>query len=87
MSTVTRRTALKLSAAAAFVPALPVVSLADPAPQHALTVFGAPKHGPDFTHFDYVNPDAPKGGSMRMTPSAFGYNQNPTTFDTFNMLI
>jgi microcin C transport system substrate-binding protein len=31
---------------------------------HALTVFGAPKYGPDFRHFDYVNPAAPKGGTL-----------------------
>lgn len=29
---------------------------------HAFTLFGEPKYGPDFRHFDYVNPDAPKGG-------------------------
>ena len=27
---------------------------------------GEPKYGPDFTHFGYVNPDAPKGGSLRL---------------------
>jgi microcin C transport system substrate-binding protein len=54
---------------------------------HAITVFGAPKHGPDFTHFDYANPDAPKGGEMRLIPSSFGWNQNPNTFDTFNTYI
>ena len=30
--------------------------------QHALVMHGKPKYGPDFKHFDYVNPDAPKGG-------------------------
>lgn len=33
---------------------------------HALSLIGAPKHGPDFTHFDWVNPSAPKGGTVRM---------------------
>ncbi|WP_024682331.1 extracellular solute-binding protein [Pseudomonas syringae] len=33
---------------------------------HALTVYGeAPRYPPDFRHLDYVNPDAPKGGSFR----------------------
>ena len=27
---------------------------------------GEPDYPPDFTHFDYVNPDAPKGGTMAM---------------------
>ena len=30
--------------------------------QHALVMHGKAKYGPDFKHFDYVNPDAPKGG-------------------------
>lgn len=42
-------------------------------PQHALTVYGeAPKYPADFTHFDYVNPDAPKGGSMRRSAIEIG---------------
>src|SRR5262245_22824927 len=32
---------------------------------HALSLIGAPKHGPNFTHFDWVNPNAPKGGRVR----------------------
>jgi|GEM_PF-4093049 len=27
------------------------------------TLYGKLKYGPDFKHFDYVNPDAPKGGT------------------------
>nr|WP_232372587.1 extracellular solute-binding protein [Acuticoccus mangrovi] len=56
-------------------------------PQHAITVFGPAKHAAGFTHFDYVNPDAPKGGEIRLLPASFGYNQNPLTFNTFNMYI
>ena len=33
--------------------------------RHALTLFSDIKYGPDFKHFDYVNPDAPKGGRLR----------------------
>ncbi len=47
------------------------------APVHAIAMHGTPKYGPDFKHFDYVNPDAPKGGTVRL--SAVG-----DTFDTFN---
>ena len=32
---------------------------------HGYAVFGTLKYGPDFTHYDYVNPDAPKGGTYR----------------------
>jgi microcin C transport system substrate-binding protein len=46
---------------------------------HAFAAYGAPKYGPDFKHFDYVNPDAPKGGTLRL--------KNPdrrTSFDKYN---
>ncbi|MBD8482893.1 extracellular solute-binding protein [Pseudomonas coleopterorum] len=41
-------------------------SVAHAAPQHALTLYDeAPKYPADFKHYDYVNPDAPKGGTFR----------------------
>ncbi|MCK8515518.1 extracellular solute-binding protein [Methylonatrum kenyense] len=49
------------------------------AADHGLSLHGDLKYGPDFTHFDYVNPDAPKGGSVRL--SALG------TFDNLNPYI
>ncbi|ASK33943.1 hypothetical protein CEK62_05855 [Alcanivorax sp. N3-2A] len=33
---------------------------------HAIAMHGEPKYGPDFSHFDYVNPDAPKGGQLKL---------------------
>lgn len=45
---------------------------------HALAMHGLPKYERDFDHFDYVNPNAPKGGSVRL--HAIG------TFDTLNHL-
>lgn len=50
------------------------------APQHALTLYDEPpKYPADFKHFDYVNPDAPKGGTFRQ--SSFG------GFDSLNPFI
>jgi microcin C transport system substrate-binding protein len=49
------------------------------APSHGLSLFGDLKYGPDFTHFDYANPNAPKGGTMRL--AAIG------TFDSLNPYI
>ena len=46
---------------------------------HALAMHGQPKYGPDFTHFDYVNPQAPRGGMLRLA--------NDGTFDSFNPFI
>ncbi len=31
---------------------------------HGVSLYDTPKYGPDFTHYDYVNPDAPKGGEL-----------------------
>jgi len=43
------------------------------APQHALTVYGEPaKYPAGFSHFDYVNPDAPKGGSLKRSAIEVG---------------
>jgi microcin C transport system substrate-binding protein len=33
---------------------------------HAIAMHGEPKYPPGFRHFDYVNPDAPKGGELRL---------------------
>lgn len=36
--------------------------------QHALTLYDEPpKYAADFTHFDYVNPEAPKGGTLHLS--------------------
>ena len=48
-------------------------------PKHAIALHGEPKYGPDFEHLSYVNPDAPKGGTLRL--SAIG------TFDSLNPFI
>ena len=33
--------------------------------RHGLSLFGSLKYDADFEHFEYVNPDAPKGGTLR----------------------
>ena len=43
---------------------------------HGMALGAAPKYGPGFTHFAYVNPEAPKGGELKL--SAMG------TFDKLN---
>ncbi|HEY6023484.1 MAG TPA: extracellular solute-binding protein [Pseudolabrys sp.] len=47
--------------------------------KHALSLFGEIKYPAGFKHFDYVNADAPQGGTVRQV--AFG------TFDNFNTVI
>lgn len=46
---------------------------------HGLAMTGAPKYPADFSHFEYANPQAPKGGSIHL--SAMG------TFDSLNPFI
>lgn len=49
-------------------------------PRHAITLYDEPpKYPADFQHFDYVNPDAPKGGTLRQ--------QSVGGFDSFNPFI
>ncbi|MES2360776.1 MAG: extracellular solute-binding protein [Pseudomonadota bacterium] len=66
-----------------FLRALVVALVAGMAPAshaaHAYAQFGDIKYPAGFTHFDYVNPNAPKGGEIRMVPPT-----RPTNFDKFN---
>ena len=71
-----RARAIVLAIIVAAAPIGPVIAEDGVTKSHGLSLFGDLKYGPDFTHFDYVNPDAPKAGSVRY--SAIG------TFDTLN---
>jgi microcin C transport system substrate-binding protein len=83
---------LQGGAIAAMAPALraasgfPVITAAqaetsanEPAWRHGLSLFGDLKYPADFKRFDYVNPDAPKGGIARMISLG--------TFDNFNIVV
>jgi len=48
--------------------------------RHGASLLGDLKYGPDFKRFDYVNPNAPKGGTVRL--SGFG-----GTYDNFNPVV
>ena len=48
-------------------------------PQHGLAMHGDLKYPANFTHFDYTNPDAPKGGDVKRWSMG--------TFDSFNSFI
>jgi microcin C transport system substrate-binding protein len=50
-----------------------------PAWRHGLSLFGDLKYSADFKRFDYVNPDAPKGGMARQISLG--------TFDNFNIAV
>ncbi len=89
--TLTRRHLLQAGAAAAATPVLGLGSgLLTSAPaaaegadqltwRHGLSLFGEVKYPADFKRFDYVNPDAPKGGAARQISIG--------TFDNFNLTV
>jgi microcin C transport system substrate-binding protein len=85
---ITRRHLLQGGAFAALAPALGTeivlpaqaqTASGEPAWRHALSLFGDIKYPADFKRFDYVNPDAPKGGVARMISIG--------TFDNFNIAV
>ena len=45
---------------------LPVVADVKPEAEHGFAMHGELKYASDFTHFDYTNPQAPKGGTLRL---------------------
>ncbi|WP_282605876.1 extracellular solute-binding protein [Pelagibius sp. Alg239-R121] len=70
------------------LPAVPTIEVTEetippPGPEifksHAIAMHGEPKYAAGFNHFDYVNPDAPKGGEIRTAARG--------TFDSFNAYI
>ena len=74
-----RLASLLVLLAAAF-PVLPGLARAqDVQPLEGLAMYGEPKYKPGFDHFDYANPDAPKGGELRQ--ASIG------TFDSLNPFI
>ena len=46
---------------------------------HGLSLFGDLKYGPDFAHFDYVEPNAPKGGMLYLATVGTFSTLNPFT--------
>jgi microcin C transport system substrate-binding protein len=89
---ITRRHLLQSGAFAAFAPTVGIATgvstigeahaqaaAGEPAWRHALSLFGDVKYPADFKRFDYVNPDAPKGGVARQISIG--------TFDNFNLAV
>jgi microcin C transport system substrate-binding protein len=81
-----RRSVLRATAVSLAAPALETFGIGDSQVRaqtqkwkHALSLFGDVKYPDGFKHFDYVNPNAPQGGTVRQI--AFG------TFDNFNLVI
>ena len=76
---IVRPYAFVLSLAALALAGHSVQPLAAQGPTHGIAMHGQVKYPPDFPHFSYVNPDAPKGGRVRL--SSVG------NFDSFNPIL
>ena len=95
MTSPSRRQFLKLTGAAGLAalspglaaPVQAAASAAGAGPRHGLSVFGELKYPSGFRHFDYVNPEAPKGGKFIFQAPSWAYNQNASTFNSFNSFI
>jgi microcin C transport system substrate-binding protein len=55
--------------------------------RHGLSAFGDLKYPADFPHFDYVDPNAPKGGAFSQIGPGTIFNQNQLTFNSLNSYI
>ncbi|MBY0500800.1 MAG: extracellular solute-binding protein [Alphaproteobacteria bacterium] len=69
----------KLLSLALIISSLVFSSLLNAEPQHGIAMHGKLKYPPTFTHFDTVNPDAPKGGELKLAIVG--------TYDTLNPYI
>jgi microcin C transport system substrate-binding protein len=85
----TRRDALGLVSGVFAASLSPVRAAAQGAEveSHGLSAFGDLKYPADFPHFDYVDPQARKGGVFSQTGSVRYYNQNFLTFNSLNGFI
>jgi len=83
----TRRKVLTIAAAGAGALALQRTGFAETRERHGISAFGDLKYPADFPHFDYVNPDAPKGGAFSMIGASRQFNQNFLTFNSLNSYI
>ena len=59
---------------------VPASAQEEPQHRHAVSLIGTPKYPADFQHFDYVNPDAPKGGLVRMADIGSFDSLNPILY-------
>ncbi len=92
---ISRRLVLVLTAGAAAALGMPrwriASAVAQPvaadAERHGISAFGDLKYPADFRHFDYVNPNAPKGGIFSQIGPNRQYNQGFLTFNSLNSYI
>src|ERR1044071_5189924 len=55
--------------------------------RHGMSAFGDLKYPAGFKHFNYVDPNAPKGGLFSQVGASRSFNQNFLTFNSLNIFI
>jgi microcin C transport system substrate-binding protein len=83
----TRRETVLLGAAGLASSFTRNVKAAHESERHGISAFGDLKYPPNFTHFDYVNPSAPKGGLFSHVGATRAFNQSFLTFNSLNSFI
>jgi microcin C transport system substrate-binding protein len=86
-SDITRRDTLALGVAAVASSLVPASAAAEGPERHGISAFGDLKYPADFKNFDYVNPEAPKGGVFSNVAATRIFNQNLLTFNSLNSFI
>jgi microcin C transport system substrate-binding protein len=85
---VTRRETLGVGGGAlAALIVRPAASNEEGRERHGMSAFGDLKYSDDFKHFDYVEPNAPKGGVFSHIGPTRAFNQNFLTFNSLNSYI
>lgn len=87
MSGPSRRTLVLGAGALAAASALPGLGRAQGAARHGLSSFGELKYPAAFKNFDYVNPEAPRGGRFSAQLASTLGNQASDTFNTLNIYV
>ncbi|MFN8828562.1 MAG: extracellular solute-binding protein [Labrys sp. (in: a-proteobacteria)] len=80
-----RRQLLALGAIGAAAALLPAGARAEEIESHGLSTFGDLAYPADFSHFAYVDPAAPKGGTLSQQPPTVILNQGFNTFDSLHI--
>ena len=88
MSRLSRRQVIAAGAACATAltgwPRFASAQSAESAERHGMSAFGDLKQQPDFTHFNYADPNAPKGGIFTESVTSRTYNGSFLTFNSLN---
>ena len=87
MSGPSRRTLVLGAGALAGAASLPGLGRAQGTARHGLSSFGELKYPADFRSFDYVNPEAPRGGRFSAQLASTLGNQASDTFNTLNVYV